>query len=39
MTAELAALVPDMTRWLPEDEAAAWRARFAKELDRLGAAA
>ena len=30
-------IVPDMTRWLPESEAADWRARFTAELERLGA--
>lgn len=32
-------IFPDMTRWLPDDEAARWRAEFAAELARLGAAA
>ena len=31
-------IVPDMTRYLPEDEAAGWRAEFAAELDRFGVA-
>lgn len=29
-------IVPDMTRWLPDDEAARWRAEFDVELERLG---
>lgn len=28
-------IVPDMTRWLPEDEGAAWRAEFEAQLARL----
>ncbi len=28
-------IVPDMTRWLPDDEAADWRAQFEAELERL----
>lgn len=31
-------IVPDMTRWLPEDEGARWRAEFSAELTRLGLA-
>ncbi len=31
-------IVPDMTRHLPDDEAAGWRAEFAAELERFGAA-
>ncbi len=31
-------IVPDMTRYLPDDEAAGWRAEFAAELDRFGVA-
>ena len=31
-------IFPDMIRYLPEDEAAGWRAEFAAELDRFGAA-
>ena len=31
-------IFPDMTRYLPEDEAAGWRADFAAELERLGVA-
>ena len=30
-------IVPDMTRWLPDDEAAAWRAEFAAQMARLEA--
>ncbi len=29
-------IVPDMSNWLPEDEAAQWRALFEAELLRLG---
>jgi hypothetical protein len=32
-------IVPDMTRWLPDDEAERWRAAFAAEMARLDAAA
>ena len=32
-------IVPDMTRWLPDDEAAAWRAEFEAQMARLEAAA
>lgn len=32
-------IVPDMTPWLPDDEAAAWRAEFEAQMARLGAAA
>jgi hypothetical protein len=32
-------IVPDMTRWLPDDEAAAWRSEFEAQLERLGLAA
>ena len=28
-------IVPDMTRWLPDDEAAAWRAEFETQMARL----
>lgn len=28
-------IVPDMTRWLPDDEAAAWRAEFEAQMARL----
>lgn len=28
-------VVPQMTRWLPEDEAARWRGDFAREIERL----
>jgi len=28
-------IVPNMTRWLPEKEAAEWRAEFSAELERL----
>lgn len=28
-------VVPQMTRWLPEDEAARWRGAFAREIERL----
>jgi hypothetical protein len=31
-------IVPDMTRWLPEEEGAAWRAEFDAHLSRLDAA-
>ena len=31
-------IVPQMTLWLPEDEAAQWRFDFEAELDRLEAA-
>jgi hypothetical protein len=31
-------IVPQMTLWLPEDEAAQWRFDFAAELERLEAA-
>jgi hypothetical protein len=31
-------LVPQMTRWLPEDEAAQLRLAFKKEMERLKAA-
>ena len=30
-------VVPNMTRWLPDDEAAAVRLAFASEMERLGA--
>jgi hypothetical protein len=30
-------IVPQMTNWLPEDEAARWKAEFAAEMRRLGA--
>lgn len=30
-------IVPDMTRWLPAEEAAEWRDAFQAELARLGA--
>ena len=33
------AVVPNMTRWLPESEAEAVRAAFASEMERLSAAA
>lgn len=33
------AVVPNMTRWLPEDEAEAIRAAFTHEMERLSAAA
>ncbi|BBK38705.1 hypothetical protein STAQ_37830 [Allostella sp. ATCC 35155] len=33
------AVVPNMTRWLPEAEAAAIRTAFAREMDRLRQAA
>lgn len=29
-------VVPNMTRWLPDDEADAIRSEFASEMDRLG---
>ncbi len=29
-------IVPDMTRWLPDDEGARWLAEFEAELTRLG---
>ncbi len=29
-------IFPDMTRWLPDDEAARWRAAFSAELARFG---
>ena len=29
-------IFPDMTRWLPTEEAARWRAEFETELVRLG---
>lgn len=32
-------IVPDMIRWLPEEEAARWRAEFEEQLIRLGVAA
>lgn len=32
-------VVPNMTKWLPEDEAEAVRAAFAREMERLGAVA
>ena len=32
-------VVPNMTRWLPDDEADAIRTEFAHELERLGASA
>ena len=32
-------IVLDMTRWLPDEEAAAWRAEFDAQMARLGAAA
>ncbi len=32
-------IVPDMTRWLPDDEAAAWRGEFEAQMARLEAAA
>lgn len=35
----LRVVVPQMTRWLPEAEAEAARARFAAEMDRLHKAA
>ena len=28
-------IVPDMTRWLPDDEAAIWREAFEAEMARL----
>lgn len=28
-------IVPNMTRWLPEDEAARWRAEFEAEMARF----
>lgn len=31
-------IVPQMTLWLPDDEAARWRFDFAAELERLQAA-
>ncbi len=31
-------IVPDMTRYLPEVEAAAWRADFTAQLERFGVA-
>ena len=31
-------VVPDMTRYLPDDKAAGWRADFAAELKRFGVA-
>ena len=31
-------IVPDMTRWLPDGEAAQWREDFAREMARLDAA-
>lgn len=31
-------IFPDMTRWLPDDEGARWRADFEAELARLGVA-
>lgn len=30
-------IVPDMTRWLPDEEAAAWRAEFDAQMARLQA--
>ena len=30
------AIFPDMTRYLPDDEAAGWCAEFTAELDRFG---
>jgi len=30
-------IVPNMTRWLPEDEANTIRSEFASEMERLGA--
>jgi hypothetical protein len=32
-------IVPDMTRWLPDDEAATWRAEFEAQMARLEAVA
>ena len=32
-------VVPNMTRWLPNDEAAAVRIEFAHEMERLGPSA
>ncbi|NCQ25795.1 MAG: hypothetical protein COW55_13525 [Rhodobacteraceae bacterium CG17_big_fil_post_rev_8_21_14_2_50_65_11] len=32
-------VVPNMTRWLPSHEAAAIRAEFSREMERLGASA
>ena len=32
-------IVPDMTRWLPDEEAAFWRAEFEAQMTRLEAAA
>jgi hypothetical protein len=32
-------IVPDMTRWLPDEEGARWRAEFEEQLARLGVAA
>ena len=31
-------VVPNMTKWLPEEEAEAIRTAFAREMERLGAA-
>jgi hypothetical protein len=31
-------IVPDMTRYLPDDEAVGWRADFTAELERFGVA-
>ncbi len=31
-------IVPQMTLWLPEDEAARWRLDFETEVERLGGA-
>ena len=31
-------VVPNMTKWLPEEEAEAIRIAFAREMERLGAA-
>lgn len=32
-------VVPNMTRWLPDDEADAIKSEFATEMERLGASA
>lgn len=32
-------VVPEMTRWLPDEEGARWRTEFEAEMRRLGAVA